>query len=225
VPEHICFQTKAEIALQQMRQALANGVPPAVALIDPAYGNDSKLRAGISELGLSYAAGILPTTMSGGLARQRCHRPPDRAVAARPSACAVTRRIGRSRPKTLAMELPADAWQPLEWRDGSNAPLTSRFARLRVRPAHNDARRSEPAAEEWLLIEWPQGEDQPDHYWLATLSADISFERMVDLTKLRWRIERDYLKLKQEVGLGHYEGRSWRGFTTMPLSASRLTVS
>ncbi len=91
-------------------------------------------------------------------------------------------------------------------------PLTSRFARLRVRPAHDDAKRSEPAAEEWLLIEWPDGETEPDHYWLSTLPADISFECLVDLTKLRWRIERDYLELKQEVGLGHYEGRGWRGF-------------
>ncbi len=79
-------------------------------------------------------------------------------------------------------------------------------------PAHDDARRSEPASEEWLLIEWPEGAAEPDHYWLATLPADISLERMVDMAKLRWRIERDYLELKQEVGLGHYEGRGWRGF-------------
>ena len=114
--------------------------------------------------------------------------------------------------KTLALELPADTWQPIKWRDGSNTPLTSRFARWRVRPAHDDAKRTEPAAEEWLLIEWPEGEAEPDHYWFSTLPADISFEGMVDQAKLRWRIERDYLELKQEVGLGHYEGRGWRGF-------------
>jgi SRSO17 transposase len=91
-------------------------------------------------------------------------------------------------------------------------PLTSRFARLRVRPAHNDAKRNEPADEEGLLIEWPQGETEPDHYWFSTLTADISFQHLVDLTKMRWRIERDYLELQQEVGLGHYEGRGWRGF-------------
>jgi SRSO17 transposase len=106
--------------------------------------------------------------------------------------------------KTLALEFPADAWQQIAWRDGSNTPLTSRFSRLRVRPEHDDARRNEPAAEEWLLIEWPGGETEPNHYWLATLPADIAFERLVDLMKLRWRIERDYLELKQEVGLGHY---------------------
>jgi hypothetical protein len=125
------------------------------------------------------------------------------------------RRAATHRPvpaKTLALELDVDAWQPITWRDGSNTPLTSRFARWRVRPAHDDARRSEPAAEEWLLIEWPEGAAEPDHYWLSTLPADISLERMVDQAKLRWRSERDYLELKQEVGLGHYEGRGWRGF-------------
>jgi SRSO17 transposase len=103
------------------------------------------------------------------------------------------------------LQLPLDAWQQISWRMGSNTVLASRFARLRVRVAHG-------AAEEWLLIEWPDGEAEPDHYWLATLEADITFERLVDLTKLRWRIERDYLELKQEVGLDHYEGRGWRGF-------------
>jgi len=110
------------------------------------------------------------------------------------------------------LELDASDWEQITWREGSNAPLSSRFARWRVRPAHDDDKRSEPAAEEWLLVEWPEGETEPDHYWLATLAPDISFERMVDQAKMRWRIERDYLELKQEVGLGHYEGRGWRGF-------------
>jgi SRSO17 transposase len=212
VPADIKFQTKPEIALQQLRQALADGVPPAVALMDPAYGNDSKLRAGISELELAYVAGILPTTM--------VWRPGEAPLPPAPSSGRgrPARRVRRDethRPvaaKTLALELPADGWQTITWRDGSNTPLTSRFARWRVRPAHDDAKRNEPAAEEWLLIEWPEAEAEPDHYWLSTLPADISLERMVDLAKIRWRIERDYLELKQEVGLGHYEGRGWRGF-------------
>ena len=197
--------------------------------MDPAYGNDSKLRAGISELGLPYVAGIQPGTM--------VWRPGEAPLppTARPS--------GRGRPrqrlrrdethqpvsaKTLALELAAEAWQPITWRDGSNAPLTSRFARWRVRPAHDDAKRSEPAAEEWLLIEWPEGEAEPDHYWLSTLPADISLDRMVDQAKLRWRIERDYLELKQEVGLGHYEGRGWRGFhhhATLCIAAYGFLIS
>jgi SRSO17 transposase len=212
VPADIRFQTKPEIAVQQMRQALAAGVPPGIALADPAYGNDGNFRAGITELGLPYAVGIMPTTS--------VWRPgeaplPPAPWSGRGRPAKRLRRDETHRPvsvKMLALELPVDAWQQITWRDGSNTPLTSRFARLRVRPAHNDAKRNEPAAEEWLLIEWPAGETEPDHYWLSTLPADISFECLVDLTKLRWRIERDYLELKQEVGLGHYEGRGWRGF-------------
>jgi SRSO17 transposase len=211
VPEDIRFQTKPEIALQQIRQAHADGLPGGVVLMDPAYGNNAALRAGVAELGEAYVAGILPTTAMWRPGETAL--PPAWSGHGRPPKW--LRRDDAHQPvsaKTLAMQLTADAWQPITWREGSNTPLSSRFARLRVRPAHDDARRSEPAAEEWLLIEWPDGADEPDHYWLSTLPANISFEHMVDLTKLRWRIERDYLELKQEVGLGHYEGRGWRGF-------------
>jgi SRSO17 transposase len=228
VPDDVRFQTKPEIALRQLRQAQADGVAPAPVLMDPAYGNDSKLRAGISGLGLPYVAGILPTTM--------VWRPGDAPLPPAP-------RSGRGRPatrlrrnethrpasaKTLALELAADAWQTITWRDGSNTPLTSRFARWRVRPARDDGKRSQPAAEEWLLIEWPEGDAEPDHYWLSTLTADISLERIVAQAKLRWRIERDYLELKQEVGLGHYEGRGWRGFhhhATLCIAAYGFLIS
>ena len=212
IPEDIGFHTKPEIALQQMRQAHADGLPTAVALMDPAYGNNAALRAGISELGQPYVAGILPTTAVW-RPGEAALSPPAWSGRGRPAE--RLRRDDTHRPvsvKALAVELAADVWQPITWRDGSNAPLTSRFARLRVRPAHDDTKRNEPTAEQWLLIEWPDGASEPDHYWLSTLPPDITFERMVDLTKLRWRIERDYLDLKQEVGLGHYEGRGWRGF-------------
>jgi hypothetical protein len=81
-----------------------------------------------------------------------------------------------------------------------------------VRPAHRDTLLTEPRAEEWLLIEWPPGEAEPTKYWFATLPRDVAFECLVDFAKLRWRIERDYQELKQELGLGDYEGRGWRGF-------------
>ena len=81
-----------------------------------------------------------------------------------------------------------------------------------MRAAHRDEWRAEPRDEEWLLIEWPEGEAEPAKYWLATVPPNMPFDRLVDLAKLRWRIERDYQELKQELGLGHYEGRGWRGF-------------
>jgi len=90
--------------------------------------------------------------------------------------------------------------------------LQSRFAVLRVRPAHRDYWRSEPHPEEWLLIEWPTGEPEPTKYWLSTLPANVALVELVHLAKHRWIIERDYQELKQELGLGHYEGRGWRGF-------------
>jgi SRSO17 transposase len=114
--------------------------------------------------------------------------------------------------KALALELPAKIWKNISWREGSNGVLSSRFAALRLRPASRDRKRSEPHAEEWLLIEWPLSEPEPTKYWLSTLPADTPIKTLVETAKLRWRIERDYQDLKQELGLGHYEGRSWRGF-------------
>ena len=114
--------------------------------------------------------------------------------------------------KALALTLKESDWRTINWREGSGKPLKSRFARLRVRPAHEDFRLNEPRPEEWLAIEWPQDEDEPTKYWFSTLDAGLSFETLVDIIKLRWRIERDYHDLKQELGLGHYEGRGWRGF-------------
>jgi len=98
------------------------------------------------------------------------------------------------------------------WRQGTQAALTSRFAALRVRPAHRDGARTEPWPAERLLIEWPEGETEPSKYWLSTLVPHTALKRLVHVAKARWRIERDCQNLKQEIGLGHYEGRGWRGF-------------
>src|SRR4051812_37725714 len=109
------------------------------------------------------------------------------------------------------------AWSPksddsVTWREGSQAELTSRFAALQVRPAHRDTLRSAPWPEEWLLIEWPEGAEEPAKYWLSTLPPRTALKDLVHIAKARWLIERDYQELKQEIGLGHYEGRGWRGF-------------
>jgi hypothetical protein len=100
------------------------------------------------------------------------------------------------------------------WRQGVKQKLQSRFAAMRARPAHRDYWRSEPHPEEWLLIEWPSGESEPSEYWLSTLPPDMGLRELVHLAKHRWIIERDYQELKQELGLGHYEGRGWRGFSS-----------
>jgi len=137
------------------------------------------------------------------------------------------RRSAKHKPvsvKQLAFGLPKRAWRTIGWREGACERLTSRFARVRVRAAH----RNERHGEEWLLIEWPKGDKEPTKYWLSTLPENIAFERLVYLAKLRWRIERDYQELKQELGLGHFEGRGWRGFhhhATLCIAAYSFLIS
>jgi len=190
VPEEITFKTKPQIALEQMREACKVGVPRGIALMDASYGSNSALRSGTSALGLAYVAGIVSTVKV-------------RAVSNR----GATERMSV---KKLALSLPKHAWRTITWREGTADRLRSRFARIQVRtaPIRGAARR----AEETLLIEWPEGEAEPTKYWLSTLDKNISFRRLVDIAKMRWRIERDYQELKQEIGLGHYEGRGWPGF-------------
>jgi len=212
VPEDVVFKTKPMIALDQIIAACDAGLPRGVVLMDAGYGADTKLRSGVTALGLTYAAGIMPHTSMW----TRDNPPPSpRAWSGRGRPPKLIRRDREHQPasaRTLALGLPDDAWTEITWREGCDEPLASRFARVRVRPAHRDYNLGEARPEEWLLIEWPMGEDEPSKYWLSIFPETIAFDRMVQLTKMRWRIERDYLELKQELGLGHYEGRGWRGF-------------
>jgi SRSO17 transposase len=183
-----------------------------VVLMDAGYGNDTRLRTEITARGMSYAAGIGPNTSVWPLSAARVP-PQPRSGRGRPQT--RLQRDGEHQPisvKALALSRPQEAGQTITWREGSADGLASRFARRRVRPAHRDNLLSEPRAEEWLLIERPQDETEPIKYWFSSLSETVAFERLVDLTKLRWRIERDDQELKQELGLGDYEGRGWRGF-------------
>jgi SRSO17 transposase len=208
VPKEITFATKGELAWAQIEAALAAGIPRGTVLMDAGYGDETALRDRLSAHGLPYAVGIRPATavwweqhqpapaalkQGGGRARTRVLRD------------ATHRPIGVLE---LAQRLPRASYRTIAWREGTNAVLRSRFARVRCRAAHADR----PREEEWLLIEWPKDEAQPTRYFLSSLPADISFKQLVGSVKMRWRIERDYRELKQEVGLGHYEGRNWRGF-------------
>lgn len=212
VPEHLAFATKPEIALEQLRGAVESGVPPGVVLADAGYGDETAFRDGMTELGLLYAVGIRPgtTVWAPGTSPLLPIPQPGRG---RPST--LLRRGPGHEPtavKALAMGLPSTSYQKVSWREGTNTVLSSRFTVLRVRPAHRDYWRSEQRAEEWLLIEWPEGDTEPLKYFLSTAPSDATLEQIVFVTKMRWRIERDYQELKQEFGLGHYEGRGWLGF-------------
>lgn len=212
VPDDLRFATKPQIALEQIRAAQADGIPPGMVLADAGYGVDTAFRDGITALGLAYVVGIqssaslwppgqapLPVKPWSGRGR-----PPTRV-----SRSAEHKPIAA---KDLAAGLPKEAWRRVTWRQGTNAPLASRFAAIRVRPAHRDYQAATTRPEEWCLIEWPTGEAEPTKFWLSTLPAATSRTALVRHAMQRWRIERDYQELKQEIGLGHYEGRGWRGF-------------
>jgi SRSO17 transposase len=221
VPAGVKFKTKPEIALEQVRWACAAGLPRGVGLMDAAYGNDARLRTGMTELGLSYVAGIQSNCLvwPPGAGPRRRGRPLNNTGRRdEPDLISV---------KKLALGLPKQAWRTIRWREGSADWLSSRFARVRVRAAHPYLS-PELLYQETLLIEWPEGEAEPTRYWLATLPATTGFRELVDLAKLRWRIERDYQELKQEVGLNHFEGRGWRGFhhhATMCIATYGLLIS
>jgi SRSO17 transposase len=212
VPPTIRFATKPVIALDQIRTTRALGWPAGIVLADAAYGNDTGFREAITAMGFPYAVGIQAAVTVWGpgeaplppAGRKPTGRPPSRL-----------RRDPDHSPQavqTLARELPPAAWRRVAWREAPETACVSRFAAVRVRPAHRDRDRTTVRAEEWLLIEWPEGESDPMKYWLATLPAETPLERLVSVAKGRWRIERDYEELKQELGLGHFEGRGWRGF-------------
>ena len=212
VPEEIRFQTKPEIALQQIRGLVEEDVPRAPVLADAAYGNDNGFRDELQQLRLEYAVGVQSSTSvwPPGLAplpsktRGLMGRPPK-----------LLRRDERHQPlavKELALCLSPSDLRRVSWREGTRGTMRSRFAALRVRVAHRDYERSQARQEQWLLLEWPKAEKEPTKYWLSNLPASISVRKLVATAKLRWRIERDYEELKQELGLGHFEGRNWRGF-------------
>jgi SRSO17 transposase len=212
VPGDVEFQTKPQIALAQIEAAMKDGVAEGVVLADAGYGNDGAFRAGVTALGLTYAVGVQSTLSVWPPGEEPLPPKPWSGRGRKPSR---VRHDADHRPvsaKQLAMQLATEAWKEVEWREGSNQTLRSRFAAVRIRPASRDHKLSQPHPVEWLVVEWPEGEPEPTKYWLSTLPEDTLLEALVDTIKLRWRIERDYEELKSELGLAHFEGRGWRGF-------------
>jgi SRSO17 transposase len=180
--------------------------------MDADYGRDGNLRRELRALGLSYVAAIQ--------SRPMVWRPGSGPKAGRRLPKAREEDADLASVKDVALGFGKDAWKIIRWREGTAEWLKSRFARARVRLAR------EP--EQWLLVEWPQDEKTPTRYWLSNLAEDIAFDQLVDAAKLRWRIERDYQELKQELGLGHFEGRGWRGFhhhATLCIAAYGFLIS
>ena len=213
VPDDVVFAEKWRIALAQIERSLADGLPRAPILADAGYGDATAFREGITALGLSYAVGVQGqiTVWPPG----KGPLPPKKKGAGRGRPPTRLRRDASHRPVAIdafAQSLPPAQWQTVAWREGTKGAMKSRFARARVRIAHRDEQRKEPFPEEWLLMEWPVGAPAPTKFWLASAPENVELEELAGLVKLRWRIERDYEEMKGELGLDHYEGRSWPGF-------------
>lgn len=212
VPAEVEFQTKPEIALDQIRAAVLAQVDRGVVLADAAYGINTEFREGLTQLGLSYVVGVQSSMTVWEPGKQPLPAKP-RGKMGRPPR--LLQRSAAHQPvsvKQLAMSLPSSAFQEITWREGAERKLRSRFAAVRVRPAHRDYEKATPHAAEWLLVEWPRSEPEPTKYWISTLPPSTRLKALVKIAKHRWIIERDYQELKQELGLGHFEGRNWRGF-------------
>jgi SRSO17 transposase len=228
VPEEVVFVTKPALSLQQIEAALAAGVPTAPVIADAGYGNETAYRDQLTAWGVPYAVGIQATTPVWAPGTAPWPPQPPSGQGRPPTRL---RRDEAHQPvaaRTLALSLPPSAYRTVTWREGTRTPLRSRFAAVRCIAAHQDWERTQPRAEEWLLIEWPPGESEPTRYFLSTLPQRTSLKRLVKTVKLRWRIERDYEELKQELGLSHYEGRGWRGLhhhATLTIAAYTFLVA
>jgi SRSO17 transposase len=212
VPENIEFATKPQIALQQLRDLLAQGAPQHCVLADAGYGVDYAFHQGLSDLGLAYMVGITSAVVVWPPGVQPLPPKPCSAMGRPP---VMPRRTAKRQPisvKALALGLPSSAFHTISWREGSNEQLTGRFAAVRVRCAGSNIGKARLLAQQWLLIEWPADQAEPEKYYLSTLPETAAVNDLVTAAHMRWRIERDYQDLKQDLGLGHYEGRGWMGF-------------
>jgi len=212
IPPEVQFKTKPELGVELIERAAGWDVPAAPVLGDQAYGDNTALRERLNDSGLEYVLSVAaettvfaPGTTFAAPERSRgAGRPPSRPVPdAEPQA------IG-----ALVAGLPPEQFETVTFRDGPDKePVSSRFCFLRVRTGNRAKKRTPwPPREEWLIAEWPQGRERPTDYWLSNLAEDTEPERLARLARLRWKIELDYKQLKGELGLDHYEGRSWLGW-------------
>jgi len=222
IPAEVKFQTKWQLALELIDEARAWGLSVGVVLADAGYGEVTEFRQGLESRQLPYAVGI-PSTVRVWAKPPRLWQAPGRKRRA------TVYHYDEQRPGSVR-EVAAQArgWKQVRWREGSKGWLKSRFHAARVQPAHGFDDGDPPHPEVWLLIEWPSAEKDPTKYFLCDLPANCSLRRLVRIVKSRWKIEQDYQQLKEELGLDHYEGRSWAGWhhhvTLVMLAHAFLTL-
>ncbi len=210
IPEEVSFRTKPQLAAALAEQAAGWQIPTAPILGDAAYGDDTAFRSALHEREFGYLLAVSPNV--GVFGPETSFAVPERRGTGRPPSVSRPDRKPES-VKALAARLPAQAWQTVACRTTpAGEDVSSRFAFIRVVAAHAVARDHLPPRWEWLIVEWPEGEEVPSDYWLSNLPEEESRERLARLARLRWTVELDYRQLKGELGLGHYEGRSYLGF-------------
>ena len=208
IPDRVEFATKPAIGGELAVRAAGWAIGRLPVLGDQAYGDDSKLRVRLHDEGLEYVLSVAAATTVF-TADTRFEVPPTKPGRGRPPKRLKPDRE-HTQVKDLAGSLPADAWQTVTYRDRADEPVRSRFAFERVIAARPLSEGVAPR-EEWLIIEWPDGHEQPSDYWLSNLPVETGRQRLARLARLRWMIELDYRQLKGELGLDHYEGRSYLG--------------
>jgi SRSO17 transposase len=209
VPSDACASTKGTLALAQLDAALAAGVRHHVVLADAGYGDSTEFREAITQRGLRYVVAV-----NGELVVWSPGSEP--AVPRKPSGApgrpATTHRDKHNPPTALKRLAPTLRFSRVSWREGSKGWQSGRFTAVRVRTAHRHANGRPPGEEQWLLCQETGDAKSPYKFWLSTLPPNSTIATLVRFAKLRWRVERDYQELKQELGLDHFEGRTWRGF-------------
>ncbi len=211
VPDEVEFAKKWQIALALIDDALAAGVRRHLVLADAGYGDSTEFRDGLTARQLPYVVGVMGSHCIWQPGIEPVISPRIDGKPGRPStrACADVEPMSIER---YATELGLDNYRRVTWREGSRGKQSSRFVARRIRSAERRTKGRPPGDEEWLLCEWPDGADAPTKFYLSSLPASTSLKALVRAARLRWRVERDYQELKQEIGLDHFEGRLWRGF-------------
>jgi SRSO17 transposase len=211
IPPEIEFKTKPELGVELVERAAAWGLAPAPVLGDEAYGDNTALRERLHQAGREYVLAVGAETVV--YAPETTFAvPPRTSEKGRPPTRARADRDGEAI-KALIARLGPESAQTLTFRDGRDGrPMISQFIFVRVRAAHEIPGHLGPPREEWLIAEWPTGANAPVDYWISNLPAGTPLERMARLARLRWKVELDYRELKGQLGLDHYEGRSWLGW-------------
>jgi SRSO17 transposase len=219
IPEEVVFKTKSELGVELVERACGWKVAKAPVLGDHAYGGNTWLRDRLDEAGCEYVLSVGPDTKVFEQGTSFAVPPRKRKGVRGPTRLQPNRKtepIGE-----LIGRLGAASAQTVTFRDGpAGEPVTSRFIFARVHAAHqwraDQVKWREgaevPPREEWLIAEWPDGHDKPTDYWISNLPAGTPPERLARLARMRWKVELDYKQLKGELGLDHYEGRSWLGW-------------